>query len=116
MIQLRSSTLTALVCFALSSTLQGCDAPPPGITSSNPVVENGCLTCHANDKNILLAPSFSAISQRYSGNSDAAAALANSLRNGSHGKWIEYRDAMMPPQPQLSETEKKALVEWILKQ
>jgi cytochrome c551/c552 len=116
MIEFRSSTLAALVCIALSITLQGCDASPPGITSSNPVVENGCLTCHASDKNIVSAPSFWAISQRYSDNSDAAAALAKSLSNGSHGKWAEYRGATMPPQPQLSETEKKALVDWILKQ
>jgi cytochrome c551/c552 len=116
MIQFRPLTLAALVGFALCSALQGCDASPPGMTTGNPVVKNGCLTCHANDKNILSAPSFWAISQRYSDNSDAAAALATSLSNGSHGKWAEYRGATMPPQPQLSETEKKALVEWILKQ
>lgn len=62
----------------------------------------------------LFAPSFTAISQRYADNSDAAALLAESLKNGSHGKWAEARGAVMPAPSQLSDEEAKALVRSIL--
>lgn len=75
-----------------------------------------CLTCHAADRSIMVAPSFSSIAQRYSDNGNAITILAGSLANGSHGKWADYRNDAMPPQPQLSEREKKALVQWILSQ
>jgi cytochrome c len=115
MIQIRSSALAALVCFALCGALNGCDAQLDAAGSS-PVAKSGCLGCHATGKASLIAPPFASISQRYSSNPAAAAALAESLKNGTHGKWAEYPGGAMPPQSQLSESEAKALVQWILNQ
>ena len=102
-------------CLALGCALSGCDSRPAASLAS-PVAKHDCLKCHATDGSSLLAPGFPSISSRYSDDPDAAAALARSFRSGSHGKWSEYRGGTMPPQPQLSEAERKELIEWILKQ
>lgn len=112
MIRARVLALTVLGGLALGA-LNGCDREPRA-ADNGPIAKNGCLTCHAAENGTLFAPSFAAISQRYAGNSDAAALLAESLKNGSHGKWAESRGAVMPAQPQLSDAETKALVKSIL--
>lgn len=92
-------------------------APATGLPDDDGSVANDkCLTCHAADRNVLVAPSFSSIAQRYANSGNAATILATSIATGSHGKWTGAHDDVMPSQPQLSEKEKKALIEWILKQ
>jgi cytochrome c len=108
----RRAALAALACLALVA-LGGCEREPQAAIDGPSVAKSGCLGCHAPDKGLVFAPSFAAISERYAGNSDAAALLAESLKNGSHGKW---GSAAMPAQSQLSEEEAKALVRSILRQ
>lgn len=99
------------------AALPGADKTATAIADEGAAVaKTNCLTCHSEDKNVLLAPPFSSIAQRYSGNQKAADMLAASVKNGSHGKWADYRGVVMPPQPQLSERENKSLVQWILNQ
>ena len=116
---MNKSTLIArmavVVHCALISALYGCSAQPDTV-GINQVTQDGCLRCHGADRGISAAPPFASISQRYTGNDAAAAALVASLKNGTHGKWTEYPGAGMPPQAQLSEAEAKALAQWVLKQ
>lgn len=93
------------------AALSGCDRGPQAADSPS-IARSGCLACHAGDK-AAFAPSFAAISERYAGNNDAATVLAESLKNGSHGKWGA---AAMPAQSQLSEEEAKALARQVLRQ
>ena len=47
---------------------------------------NGCLSCHALDEKIV-GPAYSKVAAKYSDDKDAVASIAQSIRNGSQGKW-----------------------------
>jgi len=71
---------------------------------------SGCYSCHANDEKIV-GPSFMAIAERYAGDKDAVASIAQAIQNGSRGKWGR---APMPGHSSLSATDLKQLSEWVL--
>ena len=71
---------------------------------------SGCYSCHANGEK-LVGPSFAAIAEKYKGDKDAAAVLAQAIQNGSRGKWGRVP---MPGHPSLSPTDLKALSQWVL--
>lgn len=71
---------------------------------------SGCLSCHAADEK-LVGPSFKSIAAKYAGQADAADTLAQSVRNGSRGKWGRVP---MPPHASLSAADLKTLSVWIL--
>lgn len=71
-----------------------------------------CFNCHS-DKSKLVGPSFSDISNRYSRDSESIDLLANSIVNGSSGKWSDFE---MPPNSNLSIEEAKKIVKYILVQ
>ena len=73
--------------------------------------KNDCLGCHAVAVK-LVGPAFKDVAAKYAGQSDAAERLAESIRNGSVGKW---GDLPMPAHPKLSAADTKKLVQWILK-
>ena len=73
--------------------------------------KNDCLGCHAVAVK-LVGPAFKDVAAKYEGQSDAAEQLAQSIRNGSVGKW---GDLPMPAHPKLSATDAKKLAEWVLK-
>lgn len=102
---------------SVAAALPAMGEPVAGVPDDNPnLAKHKCLTCHGADRSLLIAPPFSSIAKRYSNNENASNILAGSLANGSHGKWVDYRSVAMPPHPQLSDREKKALVQWILSQ
>ena len=72
--------------------------------------KNGCLGCHAAATK-LVGPTYRDVGAKYAGDANAAAALAQSVRNGGSGKWGEIP---MPPQKQVSEADAKKLARWIL--
>lgn len=75
------------------------------------LVEAGtCLACHQVD-GPSIGPSYVAVAQKYEGDPGAAAHLAKKVREGGAGVWGEV---MMPPHPQLSETEVQQMVAYIL--
>ncbi len=87
------------------------------VLASAPVLANpalaskhGCLGCHATATK-LVGPSYAEVAAKYKAEPGAPAALAQSIRNGSAGKW---GDMAMPPQPQLSEADAKRLAAWII--
>ncbi len=73
--------------------------------------KNDCLGCHAVAVK-LVGPAFKDVAAKYAGQSDAAERLAESVRNGSVGKW---GDLPMPAHPKLSAADTKKLVDWVLK-
>jgi len=71
---------------------------------------SGCYSCHANAEKVV-GPAFSAIAEKYKGEKDAAASLAQSIQNGSKGKWGRIP---MPAHPSLSAADLKTLSGWVL--
>lgn len=73
--------------------------------------KNDCLGCHAVAVK-LVGPAFKDVAAKYADQSDAAERLAESVRNGSVGKW---GDLPMPAHPKLSAADAKKLAQWVLK-
>lgn len=69
-----------------------------------------CLSCHGVDKRVV-GPSFKEVAARYQGQEGVAARLRETLKAGSSGVWGAIP---MPPNPDLSEHDAKALINWIL--
>lgn len=72
--------------------------------------KNACLTCHAVSQKVL-GPAYIDVAKKYKGQKDAEAALATSIKKGGGGKWGAVP---MPPQPNVSDADAKALAKWIL--
>jgi cytochrome c len=71
---------------------------------------NNCTACHLIDKR-KYGPNLNEVAGRYAGNAGAVAMLATKIRAGGSGVWGED---MMPPQPNVSEADARALAELIL--
>lgn len=71
---------------------------------------NGCYSCHAAAEKIV-GPAFSSVAEKYAGDGDAAATLAQSIQMGSKGKWGR---AAMPAHSSLSAQDLKLLAGWVL--
>lgn len=69
-----------------------------------------CLTCHGVDKRVV-GPSFREIAARYKGVAGIEAKLQDKLKRGAEGAW---GSVPMPPNPDLPESDARALVKWIL--
>lgn len=69
-----------------------------------------CLGCHAVDKS-LVGPSFKAVAQRYAGQPDAAAKLAEKIILGGKGAWGAVP---MPANPKVTPEEARKLADWVL--
>ena len=76
----------------------------------------GCMACH-NVTTAIVGPAFRDVAQRYRTDrageraQDAPTRLLSKLRNGGSGAWGAVP---MPAQSQLSESDARAVVEWIL--
>ena len=71
---------------------------------------SGCMSCHAKADKIV-GPAFLSVADKYRGDKDAAASLAQSIQNGSRGKWGRVP---MPPHASLSQADLKVLAQWVL--
>lgn len=71
---------------------------------------SGCYSCHANGEKVV-GPAFASVAQKYAGQKDAAADLAQSIQTGSTGKWGRIA---MPGHPSLPAADVKRLAEWVL--
>ena len=72
--------------------------------------KSDCLACHAVATK-LVGPAFKDVAAKYTGQSDAADRVSESIRNGGAGKWGELP---MPAQPKLSKADLKKLALWVL--
>jgi cytochrome c len=79
---------------------------PPVLASA------GCTACHASDKK-MVGPAYAAVVARYKGRADAAAHLAQKVREGGKGVWGPIP---MPPHPvaKISDADLKAAIAWVL--
>lgn len=72
--------------------------------------KNNCLACHAADKK-LVGPSYKDIAAKYKSDKGAEAKLIDKIKKGGSGAWGAVP---MPPNPNVSDADVKALVTWIL--
>lgn len=79
-------------------------------TAADLAKASGCYSCHANGEKVV-GPAFASIAQKYAGQKDAAADLAQSIQNGSTGKWGRIP---MPGHASLPATDVKRLADWVL--
>jgi cytochrome c len=91
------------------------EAPPAAkVAAKSDMAElakrKACLSCHGIDKKIV-GPAFIEVAAKYKGDPGAPARLLEKLKRGGGGAWGPIP---MPPNPDLSEADGKALVQWVL--
>jgi S-disulfanyl-L-cysteine oxidoreductase SoxD len=69
-----------------------------------------CLSCHTIDKRVV-GPAFRDVAARYKGAAGVEERLVEKLRKGGGGAWGPLP---MPPNPDLAESDARALIRWIL--
>jgi cytochrome c len=72
--------------------------------------KSNCMACHAVDQK-RFGPSLKDVAAKYSGDSGAVEKLAKKIKSGGSGVWGQMP---MPPQPQVSDADAKALAEYVL--
>jgi cytochrome c len=95
---------------AVAALLAASLSASPALANMDLARKYACAACHAVDKK-MVGPSYQDIAKKYSGQKDAAAQLADSIRKGGVGKW---GPVPMPAQPAPSDAEIKTLAEWVL--
>ena len=73
-------------------------------------LKKNCTACHQVDKR-KYGPNFKESAARYADQKNAADVLAKKIRRGGTGVWGED---VMPPQPQVSAAEARALAQYVL--
>lgn len=96
----------------LSLTAVGLLAAGSAHASQALAQKNNCLSCHAVDKQIV-GPAYKQVAAKYKGDASAPAKLAEKVKKGGTGVWGQIP---MPPNPQVSDADMKALIQWILSQ
>ena len=74
------------------------------------MLTNNCMACHQIDKR-KYGPNFLEVAEKYKGDSTVLDKLATKIKAGGTGVWGED---YMPPQPQVSDADAKAIAELIL--
>ena len=69
-----------------------------------------CMACHAVSSKVV-GPAFKEVANRYAGQGEAEDKLVQKVLKGGSGTWGAVP---MPANPQVSETEAKILVKWVL--
>jgi cytochrome c len=93
----------------------GNQSPPnqePGAAGEKLVKTNDCSSCHALDRP-MVGPSYNDIAKRYQGKADSVDRLAMKVKQGGSGNWGAVP---MIPHPDLTDSQLKEMVEWILSQ
>lgn len=70
----------------------------------------GCMACHSVASKVV-GPAFKDVAARYAGDAEAQGKLVAKIRAGGAGAWGAVP---MPAQPQVKESDSKAVVQWIL--
>ena len=82
----------------------------PAFANADLAQKKSCLACHATDKK-LVGPSYKDVADKYAGQKDAVAKLAEKIQKGGVGAWGQIP---MPANPQVSADEAKTLAVWVL--
>jgi len=72
--------------------------------------KHNCTACHQIDKK-LVGPSYKEVANKYRGQKDMAAKLADKVKKGGQGVW---GPVPMPPNAAVPDADIKTLVAWIL--
>jgi cytochrome c len=102
----RYGTLLAAGLFVAS----GANAALDNKAAEELMKKDGCAACHAIDKKVV-GPAYQDVAAKYKGDASAAAKLADKVKKGGSGVWGPIP---MPPNAQVSDTDIKNLVDWIL--
>lgn len=75
--------------------------------------KSDCFACHAtlDSDGKKMGPSYEAVAKKYAKDPKAQAMLAGVIKKGGSGHWGQMA---MPPHPQLSDADAKALAAWVL--
>jgi len=74
--------------------------------------KNSCMACHGMVHK-QVGPGFAQVAERYRNDPEAAARLAEKIRQGGVGAWGRV---IMPAQTLVTEADARVLVQWILAQ
>ena len=96
----------ALMMIATVSTV----AAAPVFANQDLAQKKNCMACHAVDKK-LVGPAYKDVAAKYAGQKDAVDKLAQKVVKGGAGVWGQVP---MPANTQVSDTEAKQIVSWIL--
>jgi len=80
------------------------------VDGSQLAVKYGCFGCH-NTAIKVVGPAYREIAAKYKIDPDAFAKISGQIHQGGSGKWGPI---IMPPFPQVTPAEAKALADWIL--
>lgn len=95
----------------VTATHQDSASSAPAHEVGRTLIEAGtCLSCHQIDKKSI-GPAYTAVAQRYHGDTSAVRRLVTKIRTGGSGVW---GSVMMPAHPQLTETQASQMVAYIL--
>lgn len=72
--------------------------------------KNGCTACHAIDKKVV-GPAYMDVSEKYKNDKSAPAKLFDKVKKGGSGVWGQVP---MPPNPQVSDSDLKTIIAFIL--
>jgi cytochrome c len=87
------------------------DAQSPAVPEGLALIrKSDCLACHGID-NASVGPSYTAVAQRYATHPEARVQLVAKIASGGTGVW---GDRVMPPHPNVSEEDRRAMVAYIL--
>lgn len=73
--------------------------------------KNNCMSCHQVDKK-LVGPAYADVAKKYSGDKNAAKALAAKVKAGSKGG--VWGQVPMPPNSNVKDADMEILIKWIL--
>lgn len=71
--------------------------------------KNGCMSCHQVDRKVV-GPAFRDVAKKYKDDPKAEEHLIQVVKKGGKGVW---GPVPMPPHPQVSDADAKALVTWV---
>jgi len=93
-----------------SQTAQATPAQAGNLDGPQVATKYGCLGCHSPFARIV-GPAYREIAAKYQSDPDSAAKIEQQIQKGGSGKWGPI---IMPPFPQVTPAEVKALTIWIL--
>lgn len=93
-----------------SPSLTSAAGPSTPLTPELLATRYGCLGCH-NVSVKIVGPPYREIAAKYRDDPEARRKISEQIRQGGSGKWGPI---IMPPFPQVSEVETRALTDWIL--
>jgi cytochrome c551/c552 len=102
---MKTKILQVAACFFATASLSATAAAPTEI-----LTKNACLACHGV-ANKIVGPGYNEVAAKYAGQADAAATLAKHIKEGGVGVWGQIP---MPAQPNLTESDLKTIVDWIV--